>query len=457
VKRRGVLPLGAWLALGLAVAIIAPALAAGLTWWGVGARQQAGVDGRARAASSAVAGAADRFGDPEVRARLLKRFAALGVEASVQEELPQVLPTPAEKRALAKSAVSQPLLTPVLAAMPNSPAGKTKIAGRYETRGVAAGGLAGTLFVPRPSAAVRLAATCGAGLVALALAVLAAFVLLRRWVVQPLARLAADADQIAGGDLEVEPVASRTAEVAEVGAALRGMAEALKVALAERDAAEGRRRFLVGAVAHDLRTPLFTLRGSLEAIERGIGNGDQLRRAQDKATLLDRLVGDLFTYSRLEQTEPRLNLEPLDATSLARDAANVLDAPVVIEAPDASPALYGDRAALVRVLVNLLENAVRHARGTVRLRVLADGDDVLLAVEDDGPGIAAADLRHVFEPHFRADRARNSATGGAGLGLAIVERLTTAHGGTVHVENRPDGGARFVVRLPALAARQGSG
>jgi signal transduction histidine kinase len=143
--------------------------------------------------------------------------------------------------------------------------------------------------------------------------------------------------------------------------------------------------------------------------------------------------------------------------SVAREAVDVLDAAVAIDAPEPSPMLYGDRPALVRVLVNLLENAIRHGRGTVRLRVLEEGGDVLLAVEDDGPGIAASDLGHVFEPHFRADRARNSATGGAGLGLAIVERLTTAHGGSVRAENRREGGARFVVRLPAGAARHGSG
>jgi signal transduction histidine kinase len=73
---------------------------------------------------------------------------------------------------------------------------------------------------------------------------------------------------------------------------------------------------------------------------------------------------------------------------------------------------------------------------------------VLFEVLDDGPGIAPDDLPHLFEPLFRADRTRNSATGGAGLGLAIVKRLTAAHGGEVQAENRPEGGARFVVRYP---------
>ena len=105
------------------------------------------------------------------------------------------------------------------------------------------------------------------------------------------------------------------------------------------------------------------------------------------------------------------------------------------------------------MLVNLLDNAVRHADAEVELRVAAEGDDVLFEVLDDGPGIADADLPQLFEPLFRADRTRNSATGGAGLGLAIVQRLTAAHGGTVRAENRPGRGARFLVRLPRRAAQ----
>src|SRR3954452_14585256 len=165
------------------------------------------------------------------------------------------------------------------------------------------------LFVERPSRAVRLAAASGAGLLALVLAVIAGVILLRRWVVAPLARLARDADRIAGGDLDVAPVSSRTREVAEVGAALRGMADGMR-------AAEQQQRILVSAIAHDLRTPLFTLRGSLEAIEHGIGDLRQLRRAQDKATLLDRLVGDLFTFSRLEYAGPDLDREVLDVAQV---------------------------------------------------------------------------------------------------------------------------------------------
>jgi signal transduction histidine kinase len=138
--------------------------------------------------------------------------------------------------------------------------------------------------------------------------------------------------------------------------------------------------------------------------------------------------------------------------ALAHEAADTVDPRIAVVAAAAPTTLDGDHAALLRLLVNLLDNAVRHADAEVELQVRAEGDDVLFEVLDDGPGIAPEDLPQLFEPLFRADRTRNSATGGAGLGLAIVQRLTAAHGGTVRAENRAEGGARFVVRLPRRIA-----
>jgi signal transduction histidine kinase len=476
-RRPSSLPLGAWLALGFALAVAAPALAAGATWWAVGAYQRADVDRRLDAAERALGRASARMPDAATREELRRRLAALRVEADVglplavdggeTREVGPLLPKgvgegvgpAADEQAArdAKAALAPPAVTKgpaalttdgVRAAMREADPKRALLA-RYEAHAISGGAVEGTLFVQPPSAAARLAATALAGLVALGLALVTGMVLLRRWVVAPLGRLAADAQRIAGGELDVTAVASRTREVAEVGAALRGMADGLRGALAEREAAEQQRRFLVSAIAHDLRTPLFTLRGALEALEHGIGDGDQLGRAQDKATLLDRLVTDLFTFSRLEYAGPDLHRELLDVGHIAREAADTVDPAIVVVADDGI-VLEGDHAVLLRVLVNLLDNAVRHARSRVELRVLASDAEVRLEVLDDGPGIDPADLPQLFEPLFRADRTRNSATGGAGLGLAIVRRLTLALGGTVTAENRAEGGAQFVVRYPRV-------
>jgi signal transduction histidine kinase len=462
-RRLRSLPLGVWLALGFALAVAAPTLSAGVTWWAVGERQQADVEHRLGAAIALVDRADSRLDDAAARRTLLRGLANLRVEADLNTSPPKEvgIGTPGDAELPANAPVIKQtrvaggadkrvegFVTPGLRTALERPGGKRGVTTHYAMHPVEGVTTMGTLFVERPSRAVRFAATSGAGLLALALAVIAGVILLRRWVVRPLARLAADAERIAGGELDVRPVNSRTREVAEVGAALRGMADGLRGALAEQHAAEMQRRFLLSAIAHDLRTPLFTLRGSLEAIEHGIGDADHLRRARDKATLLDRLVGDLFTFSRLEYAEPELARDALDAVALAHEAADTVDPRIRVVAGEAAIALDGDHAALLRVLVNLLDNAVRHARAEVALRVRAEGDDVLFEVQDDGHGIAPDDLPQLFEPLFRADRTRNSATGGAGLGLAIVQRLTAAHGGSVGAENRPEGGARFVVRIP---------
>src|SRR5262249_33676027 len=146
-------------------------------------------------------------------------------------------------------------------------------------------------------------------------------VLLRRWVLRPLARLAQDAERVAGGELAVEPLPTRAREVAQVGDALHGMAGALREALRSTAAAERERRFMVTAIAHDLRTPLFTLRGSLEALEHGVGDGRYLGRAQAKAEHLDRMVSDLFTFSRLEYARDTVGFAEVDVGALARRAA----------------------------------------------------------------------------------------------------------------------------------------
>jgi signal transduction histidine kinase len=439
-----------------------PALGAAVAWWAVDGHQRADLDRRTEQAAALIgqSGSLDT--------RVARGLAALDVEADfgvpVVENVP---PGPASKDALnsmdakaaaiAKEQAPQPdVMTAGLQALLNStPDGKHALQTEFVQRSVDGA----DLFLRKPSASARVAAAGVTALLLLALLLAAGYVLLRRWVVRPLVQLSSDVAGVAGGQMTVSPVASPAREVAEIGAALNGMTEGLRAALAERDAAEEQRKFLVTSIAHDLRTPLFTLRGSLEAIELGIGNGDHLRRAQDKATLIDGLVTDLFTYSRLEYTGPVLKREPVDAVAVAHEAARTVNNRIEVVAGAAGARVNADQDALVRILVNLLDNAVRHASSRVELAIDRDGDDVLFVVTDDGPGIDADDLPHVFEPLFRADRTRNSATGGAGLGLAIVDRLTAAQEATVTAGAAPAGGARFTVRYPLATeerAREGS-
>jgi signal transduction histidine kinase len=427
-----------WLALGLVLAIALPTAAAAAAWLAASAWQSHRARQRSAAAARLVK--TTTLDAPELAARL----ARLGVEAELspgQDASPAVV-----KAAKLAGETTQPpdsatVMTPGLRAALQGPDAKRRLGEDYTSTPVQLPNVVGTLFVHRPGVVPRLAAALGAAALALTAALALAVSRLQRWVLRPLAGLAADADRIAGGELAVAPVDTRAREVDQVGEAMHGMAGALGSALGASAAAERDRRFLVSAIAHDLRTPLFTLRGSLEAIERGIGDGDALARAQRKADHLDRLVGDLFVFTRAEYGAPAR--EPIDLLAVARQAAETVDpGPIGLEVLGEGPVrLRGDPVALQRVLTNLLDNAIRHARTRVEIRVSAGR----VEVADDGPGFPAEDLPHVFEPLFRGDRARGG--GGAGLGLAIARRLARAHGGDVSAGNDP-AGARVIVTLP---------
>jgi len=297
----------------------------------------------------------------------------------------------------------------------------------------------------------RLGAAVGVPVVAavLALAAGAAWTVAAR-LASPLARLTATARRLGSGDLDarVGPVAA--GEVGELGAAFDAMADALA-----RD--EQVRRRLVADVAHELRNPLTTIAGTVDAVRDGVyGLTDPvLDSLAEESEHLQRLVEDLQVLATADAGRLRLDLRPVDLAAVAA-AAVTAHAPAAasagvdlrVRAPVAVAA-HGDAVRLRQVVANLLSNALRHARGTVRVEVARDGAQAVLTVQDDGPGIPAEQRSHVFDRFWRADTSRARTTGGSGLGLAIVRELVHAHGGTVAVGSAPDEGATFTVRLPA--------
>jgi signal transduction histidine kinase len=455
MSRRG-LSLHVWLGLALALVIAVPALT-GLGAWAVAGRWQKSRERTHERQAIALVRGAD-ISTEDGRAHLQRELAAIGAEAqlgpafdSLKGAIAPDDATLAAQKAKLADAAKPVVMTPAL----QTAEFKQKL-GHYRQATVADANAAGYVWVPRESAATRWAIALGAGIVALAAALVAVVVLLRRWVLRPLARLAADAERVAGGELDVEPLPTRAREVAQVGDALQGMAGGLREALSTSAAAERERRFMVTAIAHDLRTPLFTLRGSLEALEHGIGDERYLDRAQAKAAHLDRMVDDLFTFSRLEYARDTIGFADLDLGALARRAAADLEplagahhCALEVQCEEGDLRVSGDADALLRVLTNLLDNAIRHGGSRVALATERVNGEVRVDIADDGPGFAPEDLPQLFQPLFRSDRARASATGGSGLGLAIARRLARAHGGDVSAGNAPDGGARTTLTLPA--------
>jgi two-component system OmpR family sensor kinase len=303
------------------------------------------------------------------------------------------------------------------------------------------------------------------------LAVLSGLGALAWWIVRrglrPLDEMAATAGAIAGGDLSrrVDMTDERT-EVGQLGQALNTMLTGIEHAFAARAASEERlRRFLADA-SHELRTPLTSIRGYAEIFDRGARDRPEdlatsMRHIREEANRMSTLVDDLLLLARLDQQRP-LAQDRVDVSDVARaavDAAHVADPgrPISLSVNGAVP-VTGDADRLRQVVDNLLANAERHTpeKTPVEVRVRADGAWAWIEVADHGPGIAPEETAHIFEPFHRADPSRARATGGIGLGLAIVSAIAHAHGGAVGVApntvataapgNGP--GAVFWVRLP---------
>jgi len=225
--------------------------------------------------------------------------------------------------------------------------------------------------------------------------------------------------------------------------------------------AEAVRRDFVANVSHELRTPLASLRAMAETLRDGGLEDPQLRvrflgQMLEEVDRMTRLVNDLLDLSALEAGVVRLRREELQARELLeavarryQQAASRRGVGLAVRPGEAR--LQGDRDRLEQALGNLVDNAVKYtpAGGRVELGVEAGGAEVRLVVEDTGPGVPPEHLPRIFERFYRADPSRSREEGGTGLGLAIAKHIALAHGGRVEACNRPEGGARFAVVLPA--------
>jgi len=173
---------------------------------------------------------------------------------------------------------------------------------------------------------------------------------------------------------------------------------------------------------------------------------------------MSRLVEELFELAKLEELEVRVNAEPFQLSELVQDVLQkfqllAVEKQIVLHGnfmPKA-PLVHGDIPLIERMLDNLLENAIRHtpAGGRVDVTVTVVGKNLKLEVSDTGRGISEEHLPHIFERFYRVDQSRNAASGGAGLGLAIANRIVELHAGHISVHSEVGAGTSFFVELPA--------
>jgi two-component system sensor histidine kinase BaeS len=298
---------------------------------------------------------------------------------------------------------------------------------------------------------------------AIALIVILFSLFLARSMTKPLKSLTKAVERMQVGDYtqRVDPPNSRD-EIGHLSHAFNAMAGTIETDVTELKRQDELRRDLIANIAHDLATPLTSVQGFSEALADDVITNTQVR--QETAQLigreiqrLRRLVGDMQNMTSLESGRLQLDLAPLDLYALINETLDVVgfeceQVGITIrnEMLPTMPPVLADSDRVTQVLLNLLDNARRHTPdgGTITISAKPENQYLTIWISDTGTGIDPADLPHIFERFYRADRARTTTTGGSGLGLAIVKAIITAQGGTIRAESQPGQGTCIIFTLP---------
>lgn len=272
-------------------------------------------------------------------------------------------------------------------------------------------------------------------------------------VLRPVARLGDAARRLGEGKLDTRLRVTGTDELAELSRTFNRTAERLEMRVDELSQREAASRRFVADMSHELRTPLTAITAVTEVLEDEADSLDPMiapavRLVVSETKRLGELVENLMEVTRFDAGTARLVMDDVDVSDLVTaciDARAWLDA-VELDAPRGIIALLDPRRMDV-ILANLIGNALKHGGSPVRVKVRQDGDELVVEVADNGPGIPEDVLPHVFDRFFKADASR-ARSEGSGLGLSIALENAHIHGGEIAAANDPAGGAVFTLRLP---------
>ncbi len=277
---------------------------------------------------------------------------------------------------------------------------------------------------------------------------------------QPVENIRFTAEQITFGNLSNRlPVATTGDELEHLSVTLNQMLDRLEVAYDQA------KRFSADA-SHELRTPLTIMRGELEALLHDKGEAlnwqEKIGSVLEEIERLSRITTSLFTISRLDAGEVQMEYASCDLAAMAQNIAEQMALlaevkHIALHVEAVEPVwVHGDSERIKQIIVNLLDNAIKYttADGNIWLKTAAMQQKAVLEIYDDGIGIPAKALPHVFERFYRTDKARSHEMGGAGLGLAIVHSIVHAHGGDIKIASKEGHGTTVTVELPLIMNTQ---
>lgn len=303
------------------------------------------------------------------------------------------------------------------------------------------------------------------GMIVLGLAIAALAAALAAWAtrrsLRPLAEAERTAAAIAGGDLTQRvPSYARTTEAGALAASLNAMLDRLSAMMTERDASDARLRRFVSDASHELRTPLAAIRGYAELHRMGADqSGEAVSRIEANADRMASLVDDLLLLARSDEAAAVLSgNDSVNIAEIVEDIASDIRAQdpsrVVTVTADPAALIRGSHRHIAQLFANLAGNTLRYTPdgSPIELTVTREGASVVAAMRDHGPGFGEEHATRAFERFYRADASRTRQSGGAGLGLAIVAAIASAHGGSVAAADvdasEQGGGAIVTVTLP---------
>lgn len=275
--------------------------------------------------------------------------------------------------------------------------------------------------------------------------------LVLRPVKRDLVELSDAAQQFGKGNFERRAMVKGPGSVLHLASSFNAMAERTASLIDSHKA-------LLRAASHELRTPLARIVMSIDSLAEASDDDEReelLDGVEESLGELEALIEELLDFTRLQEGAPmmekeRCELGDIIEAALAAFAPHKGDLKVNLEFAADNVVVHAAPRFLRRVLDNLLSNASRYAQTQVALRTTVTPSEITVMVDDDGPGIPEEQRHEVFRPFVRLDASRNRHSGGFGLGLSIADRITRQHGGTLSVEESPEGGARFTLTLPRL-------
>ncbi|OME67982.1 two-component sensor histidine kinase [Paenibacillus odorifer] len=292
-------------------------------------------------------------------------------------------------------------------------------------------------------------------------------VLLYRWitrsVIKPLNKLRDSAERIQEGDLQFELNLQSKDEIGELNKAFETMRQRLQESVNLRLQYEENRKELISNISHDLRTPITNIKGFIEGIRDGVANTPEkmdmyVDIIYNKTIGMDKLVDELFLYSKLDLNQVPFSFEAVDIIAFFEDCIEEMryhneNKGVSFQLDDNNSErieVIADLDKLKRVLLNVIGNALKYMDKPdpfIRFSLQVDSEWVTAEVKDNGMGIDAEALPHIFERFYRAEPSRNLSTGGSGLGLAIARQIIEGHGGSIWMESEPGVGSSLFFTL----------